>query len=108
MKSQQQDTNNLTDQDNLNISKEQTNEITQNFTAFTADKDVTGFDTYLLIGSDERNEETITTRGQVFGKRADVIILGMVIKKLKKQHYFLSVTGSNLCTESLKESMQLF
>ena len=39
-------------------------------TTFTANKDITGFDTYLLIGSDERNEETITTRGQGFGERA--------------------------------------
>ena len=64
----------LKDEDNLEISEEETNELTQNFTAFTAYKEVVGFDTYLLIGSDERNEETIATRGQVFGKRADVII----------------------------------
>ena len=103
--SQQQDTNNLTDQDNLNISKEQTNAITKNFTAFTADKDVTGFDTYLLIGSDERNEETINTRGQVFGKRADVIILGMV-NQVTKETTLLSFPRDlliiNLCTDKLE------
>ena len=59
----------------LKISKEQTNEITKNFNMFTANEDIKGFDTYLLIGSDERSEEIISTRGEVFGKRADVIIL---------------------------------
>ena len=67
----------------IEISKEQSDEIIKRYTAFTADKDVTGFDTYLLIGSDERSEEIINTRGQVFGKRADVIILGMVNQKTK-------------------------
>ena len=103
--SQQQETNNLTDQENLKISEEQTNEITQIFTSFTADKDITGFDTYLLIGSDERNEETITTRGQVFGERADVIILGMV-NQITKETTLLSFPRDllvvNLCTEKLE------
>ena len=65
---QKEEINELKDEDNLEISEEETNEIIKNFTAFTANKDITGFDTYLLIGSDERNEETITTRGEVFGK----------------------------------------
>ena len=68
----------------LEISKEQTNEITKNFNMFTAIEDIEGFDTYLLIGSDERSEEVITTRGKVFGKRADVIILGMVNQTTKE------------------------
>ena len=94
----------LKDEDNLEISEEETNELTQNFTAFTAYKEVVGFDTYLLIGSDERNEETVTTRGQVFGKRADVIILGMVNKK-NKETTLLSFPRDllvvNLCTDKL-------
>ena len=103
--SQKEETNNLTDQDNLNISKEQTNEITQNFTAFTANKDITGFDSYLLIGSDERNEETIATRGQVYGKRADVIILGMVNQKTKETtllSFPRDLLIVNLCTDKLE------
>jgi len=81
--SQTEGLNEPTEDDIIEISKEQSDEITRRYTSFTADKDVTGFDTYLLIGSDERSEETINTRGQVFGKRADVIILGMVNQKTK-------------------------
>ena len=101
---QKEEINELKDEDNLEISEEETNELTQNFTAFTAYKEVVGFDTYLLIGSDERNEETVTTRGQVFGKRADVIILGMVNKK-NKETTLLSFPRDllvvNLCTDKL-------
>jgi len=103
--SQKEESNNPTDQDNLEISKEQTNEIIKNFTSFTANKDITGFDTYLLIGSDERNEETITTRGQVFGKRADVIILGMVNQKTKETtllSFPRDLLIVNLCTDKLE------
>jgi len=92
-------------EDVLEISKEQQDEITKKFTAFSANKDITGFDTYLLIGSDERNEETINTRGQVFGKRADVIILGMV-NQVTKETTLLSFPRDlliiNLCTDKLE------
>ncbi len=92
-------------EDVLEISKEQQNEITKKFTAFSANKDITGYDTYLLIGSDERNEETINTRGQVFGKRADVIILGMV-SQVTKETTLLSFPRDllvmNLCTGKLE------
>ena len=89
----------------LEISKEQTNEITKNFNMFTATQEIEGFDTYLLIGSDERSEEIINTRGQVFGKRADVIILGMV-NKVTKETTLLSFPRDllvvNLCTNKLE------
>ena len=44
------------------------------------DEEIDDFDVYLLIGSDERSEEIALTRGQITGKRADVIILGLVEK----------------------------
>ena len=44
------------------------------------DEEIDDFDVYLLIGSDERSEEIALTRGQITGKRADVIILGLVAK----------------------------
>ena len=44
--SQKEEPNNLTVQDNLEISKEQTNEIIKIFTSFTSNKDIIGFDTY--------------------------------------------------------------
>ena len=43
-------------------------------------EEITDFDAYLLIGSDERSEEIAQTRGAIQGKRADVIILGLVEK----------------------------
>ena len=85
----------------LEISKEQTNEITKNFNMFTATEDINGFDTYLLIGSDERSEEIISTRGEVFGKRADVIILGMVNQDTKETtllSFPRDLLVVNLCT----------
>ena len=89
----------------LEISKEQTSQITKNFNMFTATQEIEGFDTYLLIGSDERSEEIINTRGQVFGKRADVIILGMV-NKVTKETTLLSFPRDllvvNLCTNKLE------
>ena len=89
----------------LDISKEQTNELTKNFNRFTASEDIKGFDTYLLIGSDERSEEIINTRGKVFGKRADVIILGMV-NQTTKETTLLSFPRDllvvNLCTNKLE------
>ena len=92
-------------EDVLEISKEQQNEINKMFTAFSANKDITGFDTYLLIGSDERSDEIINTRGQVFGKRADVIILGMV-NQVTKETTLLSFPRDllimNLCTDKLE------
>ena len=90
---------------NLEISKEEQSEITKKFTAFSANKDVTGFDTYLLIGSDERSETIINTRGQVFGKRADVIILGMVNQKTKETtllSFPRDLLVMNLCTDKLE------
>ena len=89
----------------LEISIEQTNEITKNFNVFIASEDIEGFDTYLLIGSDERSEEIINTRGKVFGKRADVIILGMV-NQTTKETTLLSFPRDllvvNLCTNKLE------
>ena len=89
----------------LEISTEQTNEITKNFNVLTASEDIKGFDTYLLIGSDERSEEIINTRGKVFGKRADVIILGMV-NQTTKETTLLSFPRDllvvNLCTNKLE------
>ena len=89
----------------LEITKEQSNEITKNFNMFTATEDIKGFDTYLLIGSDERSEEIISTRGEVFGKRADVIILGMVNQDTKETtllSFPRDLLVVNLCTNKLE------
>ena len=49
----------------------------------TFDNEINDFDAYLLIGSDERSEKIAETRGSIIGKRADVIILGLVHKTSK-------------------------
>ena len=71
----------------LEISIEQTNEITKNFNVFTASEDIKGFDTYLLIGSDERSEEIIDLSHvfPLFGYEASQIIMinkNIYIKKI--------------------------
>jgi len=101
---QSEESSNLSSEE-LEISKEQTNELTKNLNMFTATQEIKGFDTYLLIGSDERSEEIISTRGKVFGKRADVIILGMV-NQATKETTLLSFPRDllvvNLCTNKLE------
>tara|TARA_Y100000992_G_C21261415_1_gene491493 strand:- start:607 stop:1734 length:1128 start_codon:yes stop_codon:yes gene_type:complete len=49
----------------------------------TFENEINDFDAYLLIGSDERSEKIAETRGSIVGKRADVIILGLVHKTSK-------------------------
>ncbi len=96
---------NETNENSLEISEEETNEITKKFTAFSADRDVKGFDAYLLIGSDERTEGNIETRGIVFGKRADVIIVGMVNQETKETtllSFPRDLVVVNLCTNKLE------
>ncbi len=71
----------------------------------TIKKEITDFDVYMLIGSDERSGETVETRGNVIGKRADVIILGL-INKTSNQTTLLSFPRDllikNTCTEKLE------
>ena len=67
--------------------------------------DIDGFNTYLLIGSDERDENSSASRGFADGKRADVIILGL-INKTTDNHHLLSIPRDtliiNACTETLE------
>ena len=66
---------------------------------------ITGFDTYLLIGSDERSPEIALTRGTVNGKRADVIILGLVSKETGEVtllSFPRDLLIKNSCTEKLE------
>ena len=66
---------------------------------------ITGFDTYLLIGSDERSPEIALTRGSVNGKRADVIILGLVSKEtgnVALLSFPRDLLIKNSCTEKLE------
>ena len=70
-----------------------------------ANIDIDGFNAYLLIGSDERNEDSSASRGFVDGQRADVIIVGL-INKVTSNHFLLSIPRDtlivNTCTENLE------
>tara|TARA_Y100000385_G_scaffold15290_1_gene15531 strand:+ start:1022 stop:2140 length:1119 start_codon:yes stop_codon:yes gene_type:complete len=68
-------------------------------------KEITGYKSYLLIGSDERDENSSESRGFVNGQRADVIIVGL-IDEAGNDHYLLSIPRDtlivNTCTKKLE------
>tara|TARA_B100001778_G_scaffold214495_1_gene177631 strand:- start:733 stop:1863 length:1131 start_codon:yes stop_codon:yes gene_type:complete len=66
--------------DEVDLTEEQILDIDDILINNKFDKEINDFNVYLLIGSDERSEEIALTRGQIAGKRADVIILGLVNK----------------------------
>ena len=68
------------DIDTVEIPEEQVDKITEILKNNVYKNEITDFDAYLLIGSDERSEKIAQTRGKIQGKRADVIILGLVNK----------------------------
>ncbi len=82
--------NNTTDEavevteEDLDIPEEELNKIEKLILNNTPKEEITGFDIYMLIGSDERTGEAIETRGMVQGKRADVIILGLINQETNK------------------------
>ena len=67
-------------EDELIISIQDKSQIEEMLLYNNFEKEIDSFDTYLLIGSDERSEKIAKTRGEIEGKRADVIILGLVEK----------------------------
>ena len=70
-----------------------------------ADTSLENFTTYLIIGSDERTSNSSASRGYVDGKRADVIILG-IINEENSDQYLLSIPRDllirNSCTKTLE------
>tara|TARA_B100001996_G_scaffold297150_1_gene237504 strand:- start:1943 stop:3070 length:1128 start_codon:yes stop_codon:yes gene_type:complete len=89
----------------LQISEQEEDKIEKLLINNEIKKEITGFDVYMLIGSDERSAANIETRGQVFGKRADVIILG-IINEENKNTTLLSIPRDllikNNCTEKIE------
>ena len=67
-------------EDELIISIQDKSQIEEMLLYNNFENEIDSFDTYLLIGSDERSEKIAETRGEIEGKRADVIILGLVEK----------------------------
>ena len=77
--SEVQATENLENQ--LTITSEDKSQIEEILLYNNFEEELGNFDAYLLIGSDERSKKIAQTRGNVEGKRADVIILGLIDKE---------------------------
>ncbi len=95
----------VTLEEGLIITPEEKNEIEKLLINNKPRKEITGFDVYMLIGSDERSGEAIETRGRIEGKRADVIILGLVNKENQKTtllSFPRDLLIKNNCTEKLE------
>ena len=65
----------------LVISQQEVSKIEKILENNKFESEILDFEAYLLIGSDERSEKIAETRGYVSGKRADVIIVGLVNKE---------------------------
>tara|TARA_B100000029_G_scaffold34828_1_gene32712 strand:+ start:140 stop:1267 length:1128 start_codon:yes stop_codon:yes gene_type:complete len=95
----------ITTEEDLIITEEEESAIEKLLINNNFKKEITDFDVYMLIGSDERSGEAILTRGRVDGKRADVIILGLINNDTQKT-YLLSFPRDllikNNCTDKLE------
>ncbi len=65
----------------LVISQQEVSKIEEILENNKFESEILNLEAYLLIGSDERSEKIAETRGYVSGKRADVIIVGLVNKE---------------------------
>ena len=95
----------ITIDEDLIITKDEENEIQKLLINNEVKKEITDFDVYMLIGSDERSGETIETRGKIEGKRADVIILGLINKESQRTtllSFPRDLLIENNCTEKLE------
>ena len=92
-------------EDELIISIQDKSQIEEMLLYNNFEKEIDSFDTYLLIGSDERSEKIAETRGEIEGKRADVIILGLVEKgpdKITLLSFPRDLLIENNCTNNLE------
>ena len=92
-------------EDELIISIQDKSQIEEMLLYNNFEKEIDSFDTYLLIGSDERSEKIAETRGEIDGKRADVIILGLVEKgtdEITLLSFPRDLLIQNSCTNNLE------
>ena len=87
-------------------------DIAEELIKFTvASTSLENFTTYLIIGSDERTADSSPSRGYIDGKRADVIILG-IINEENSDKYLLSIPRDllikNSCTKSIERINSTF
>jgi len=66
---------------------------------------IDNYKTYLLIGSDERDENSSASRGFVDGQRADVIIIGL-INNSSNDHHLLSIPRDTLIINSCTKDLE--
>ena len=90
--------------ENIEIEKEDISSVDKFLENSLAEKNIENFNVYLLIGSDERSENSSASRGYVEGERADVIILGL-INNINDEKFLISIPRdvliSNPCTKKI-------
>lgn len=87
-----------------NITEEELSEIEQLLVNNTLNTK-SGIEAYLLIGSDERNENSSASRGFVEGSRSDVILLGIVNLE-NKQNFLISIPRDTLIINSCTKKIE--
>ena len=95
----------ITTEEDLIITEEEESAIEKLLINNNFKKEITDFDVYMLIGSDERSGEAILTRGRIDGKRADVIILGLINNDTQKTtllSFPRDLLIKNNCTDKLE------
>ena len=70
-----------------------------------ADLIIDNYKTYLLIGSDERSDNSSVSRGFVEGQRADVIIIGLIDDN-SNNHHLLSIPRDTLIINSCTKRLE--
>ena len=87
------------------ISEIEKNEIEKLLLNNKAELIIDNYKTYLLIGSDERDENSSPSRGYVDGQRADVIIVGLIDKN-SNNHHLLSIPRDTLIINSCTKDLE--
>jgi len=83
--------------ENIEIVQEDSSAINKFLDNSYAEKNIEEYSVYLLIGSDERSEQSSASRGNAEGERADVIILGL-IDESSDEKYLISIPRDVLIT----------
>jgi len=87
------------------INESEQSEIEKLLVNNAATAKIANYKSYLLIGSDERSQDSSSSRGFVDGQRSDVIIVGL-IDEISNNHYLLSIPRDilviNSCTNNLE------
>ena len=87
------------------INESEQSEIEKLLVNNVATAKVANYKSYLLIGSDERSQDSSSSRGFADGQRSDVIIVGL-IDEISNNHYLLSIPRDilvvNSCTNNLE------